>query len=328
MGACPPLTALDMGAAVPLPCTTLPRPPMREIVYLISQDLLPDAPDARSDRFELDLQVAALSPALANVGARLDLQVWDDPHLMDRVRAPNVACVVIGTPWDYAGQVQHFLDTLDALARVRPVLNAPDLVRWNAKKTYLADLEARGISTIPTLFVDRVDPPAVAQAFAHFGCTRLVAKPVIGAGAHRQVLLHHGQALPHPDLCPPAGALLQPYLPSIEQDGELSLIFVGRTFSHALQKRPQKGDYRVQSMYGGWETPTEPSPQAIALATRALDAIPHASTLLYARVDLVQRDAGSLAVIELELIEPYLYPVQGPALGPLFARRLAALQGW
>jgi hypothetical protein len=44
---------------------------------------------------------------------------------------------------------------------------------------------------------------------------------------------------------------------------------------------------------------------------------------------MVRAPDGGLVVMELELIEPYLYPEQGPRMGELFAealeRRLAAL---
>ena len=48
---------------------------------------------------------------------------------------------------------------------------------------------------------------------------------------------------------------------------------------------------------------------------------------LYARIDMVRLDDGRLAVIEAELIEPYLYPEQGPELGPLLAAGMARRLG-
>jgi hypothetical protein len=40
---------------------------------------------------------------------------------------------------------------------------------------------------------------------------------------------------------------------------------------------------------------------------------------LYARVDMVRGDDGRLVLMELEVIEPYLYPVEGPRLGEMIA---------
>ncbi|CAN0534430.1 unnamed protein product, partial [Scytosiphon promiscuus] len=41
---------------------------------------------------------------------------------------------------------------------------------------------------------------------------------------------------------------------------------------------------------------------------------------LYARVDMLRHPDGSLLLMELELIEPYLYPEQGARLGGLIAK--------
>lgn len=58
-----------------------------------------------------------------------------------------------------------------------------------------------------------------------------------------------------------------------------------------------------------------------------VDAIPH-DVPLYARIDMVREDDGGLLVMEAEMIEPYLYPEQGPNLGATMAeaieRRLGA----
>ena len=100
-------------------------------------------------------------------------------------------------------------------------------------------------------------------------------------------------------------ALVQPYVPSVAERGERSLIFFGGRFSHAVDKIPARGDYRVQEMYGGRYRRHQPTPPEMAAAERALAAAP-ADALLYARVDLVEGGDGPL-VMELELIEPELF---------------------
>lgn len=287
------------------------------IAYLTSADMLPGSPQARPDLYELEHQLAALGPACAARGLHLDLRVWDDPAL----RAEDYDAVVIGTTWDYQDRAALFLDRLDALGRVRPVLNPPAVVRWNAHKSYLADLERQGVPVVPTLWVDRVDAAALAGAYDALGADRLVAKPVVGACAVRQVRVARGEPLPPPELCPPAGALIQPFLEAAEAEGEYSFVFCGGELSHALLKRPRPGDYRVQSVYGGTEQAIDPAPADLALARAVLERVP--GRLLYARVDMMRGASGQLQLMELELIEPYLYPEQGPGLGPRFAAALA-----
>ena len=109
-------------------------------------------------------------------------------------------------------------------------------------------------------------------------------------------------------------------IPMIEQEGEFSFIFIDGKLSHALIKRAAPGDYRIQSLYGGVETAIEPdasdSRDAHAIM-ETLDEVP-----LYARVDMLRGEDGRLLLMELEMIEPYLYPEQGPEFGERLAAAL------
>jgi len=89
------------------------------------------------------------------------------------------------------------------------------------------------------------------------------------------------------------------------EEGEYSFLYFGGQFSHGLIKRPKKGDYRIQSIYGGSEETYTPSKEERASARLVLDALDF--TPLYARVDLLRGRDGTLKLIELEMIEPYLY---------------------
>ena len=120
-------------------------------------------------------------------------------------------------------------------------------------------------------------------------------------------------------------ALVQPFLPAAQHEGEYSFVFCGGELSHALVKRPAAGDYRVQSVYGGTEQVVHPSAADLDLARAVLAAAP--GEALYARVDMMRGPDGGLLLMELELIEPYLYPQQGPELGPRFAAALARRLG-
>jgi hypothetical protein len=118
--------------------------------------------------------------------------------------------------------------------------------------------------------------------------------------------------------------MIQPFLPAIQAEGELSFVMVDGCFSHGLIKRAKAGDYRIQSMYGGTEAAVEPAPADRAAAEVVMALLPFAEAPLYARIDMVRLDDGRLAVIEAELIEPYLYPLQGPKFGALLAEAILA----
>lgn len=100
-------------------------------------------------------------------------------------------------------------------------------------------------------------------------------------------------------------AMVQPFLPLLEERGELSLTYIAGQLTHAVRKRPAPGDFRVQSIWGGTVERSDAAPGHVELAERALSQL--ASTPLYARVDLVSGLDDHPCLIELELIEPNLY---------------------
>ena len=80
-------------------------------------------------------------------------------------------------------------------------------------------------------------------------------------------------------------------------------------FSHAVQKVPVPGDYRVQDDFGAKDHPYAMSADARAIAKRAVDTAEAlvGERLLYARVDMMWDRADALVLTELELIEPSLF---------------------
>ena len=276
-------------------------PTTRRVAVLASADMMPDSASPRADAFERDEQMQKLRPALAAHGVGVELRPWRE---LDGF-AGEFDAVLPLLCWDYWDDRDVFLAALEWASLHTRVFNPPEMLRWNTDKRYLLELASKGVPGVPTLEVERTTEAAVADAFAHFQTDQLVAKPRIGAGAWRQARLARGEALPPESDLPPGAALLQPFLPSIEEDGEVSLLFFGGAFSHALRKRAKAGDYRIQSLYGGREERLEATPVMRDVAAQALSHI--SQTPLYARVDLVRGLDGAWALIELELVEPYLY---------------------
>ncbi|MEI6641244.1 MAG: hypothetical protein WCL10_04355 [Novosphingobium sp.] len=281
-----------------------------KIAFLACATTLPGAPDRRGDAFEHDQQMAALTAAL-----RPGESVEDIDWLAPLEAFAGFDLAIIGTPWDYQDNREAFLAKLEAIAALGvPVCNAPEVVRWNIDKGYLAELGERGVATIPTLLLDNPGRDEILAAFDHFGCDRLVVKRRVGAGAEGQFDFTR-RAPPAEDWRMGHPALVQPFLPGIVTEGEHSLIFIDGAFSHGLIKRPAPGDYRVQSLYGGWDTAVMPAPADLAAAEAVLAGLPFPAPL-YTRIDLVRGPDGNLLLMEAELIEPFLYPLQGPELGP------------
>ena len=58
-------------------------------------------------------------------------------------------------------------------------------------------------------------------------------------------------------LLPHESFMLQPYFEKVETEGEFSAIYFDGQFSHAVQKIPVPGDYRVQDDYGASDFPVD-----------------------------------------------------------------------
>ena len=220
--------------------------------------------------------------------------------------------------WGYHLDPPRWHALLDRLERERvTTLNPIRLLRWNSDKRYLAELAEAGIATVPTRLVESFDDDALADARADFG-TELVIKPPVSAGADGTHRIGPGDGIPDDARGKPM--LLQPFLTAVADEGEYSILMFGGAYSHAVIKRPKAGDYRVQLHHGGSDEPCDAPAGAIDLANAALAAAPADSA--YARVDLIRLNDGTLAVIEMELIEPALWLEHAPDRGASFARAI------
>ncbi|MGH6615826.1 ATP-grasp domain-containing protein [Sphingomonas sp.] len=208
--------------------------------------------------------------------------------------------------WGYHLDVARWEAMLAAWPADWPLFNAPALLAANTRKTYLAELEADGIPIVPSWF-GRADTASVAAAFDHFGSEQLVIKPQVSGGSYRTVRIGRGDPVRQLD-----DAIIQPFVPAVSDEGELSFLYIEERFSHAVRKVAADGDFRIQPQFGGIFTRFDPDVEQRALSDRVIAALPEPA--LYTRVDLLRLADGSLALMELEAIEPDLYPHLEPEL--------------
>ena len=254
----------------------------------------------------------------AEIGLTFAIVKWEDEALL---RAPPAAAL-IRSCWDYPERPAEFIARLDALeaAGVR-LVNPASIVRWNARKTYLDDFAKAGVATIPTLFVDRCDARAVLRAFDTFDAAELVIKPQIGAGSRDTIRVRRNvwSEMDLPD-APQGPAMLQPYLPAIETEGERSLFYFGGAFAYAIHKRPAAGSWFANQEDTEFSR-AAPQAKDLALADNVIAAAPPG--LVYARVDIVTGGLGAPVLIEMEAIEPHLLLGLAAEGAGLFVRALA-----
>lgn len=250
---------------------------------------------------------------------------WDDPSI-DWQRFDGI---VLRSTWNYHLHISEFVRWLARLEELGvAVWNPLDLVRWNVDKRYLGDLARRGIPIVPTVWLDQDGARPLDDILQERGWDQAIVKPTVSATAYETWITTPESARSHQArldaLLQRSGVMIQPFMRQILADGEWSLIYFDGAFSHAVRKRAQSGDFRVQEEHGGQPESVQPSAELIASARRALDVLEH--PWLYARVDGVA-EGGELVLMELELVEPALYLATDPLAPQHFADAIGALFG-
>ena len=278
--------------------------------------LTPDPGDPYFQSRWADVVESNAAPLRAS-GFAIEQRAWTDDRDLS-----GFDLVLPLLAWGYPRAHRQWVETVRGWAAAGVAVHNPaSVLIWNSDKSYLGRLAERGVPVVPTLYADRLTPEILEGATRRFGTDRLVAKPQISAGAWQTIRWSPGGTLTGG---PEGPAMIQPYLEAIETEGEVSLLFFGGRFSHAIAKRPQPGDFRVQPEFDGVITAYDPAPDELAAAMAVLAAIEE--RLLYARIDLV-RGADGPMLIEIELIEPDLYLGHDRARGAMFGAAARELIG-
>ena len=248
---------------------------------------------------DYDPDAPVLTSALEAGGVDATFAIWDDSS----VNWGDYDLVVIRSTWDYVERRDEFLIWARSIEHL---LNPYGVIEYSTDKHYLADLEGHGLRIVPSRFCDVGEEP-------EFFDGDFVVKPCVGAGsmdasrytkddvekARRHVAALHAKG---------RDVLIQPYVDSVDSEGERALVFIDGAFSHAMTKAAmlnvteldRSGLFRLDQM-----SLAIAEPDAVHYAEKVLSA-KGLSHLLYGRVDLVRTNEG-WAIMELELVEPSLF---------------------
>jgi glutathione synthase/RimK-type ligase-like ATP-grasp enzyme len=257
-----------------------------------------------------------LREALRARGAEGRSLVWDE----EEAGWGDFDLCLVRSTWDYHEKHERFLAWTREVESAATLHNPADLIAWNSEKTYLRELAEAGVATVPTVWVYRGSETDIEEILDREGWNEVVIKPVVDLGAKNLQRARAGDGSVQEALATVLArhaAMVQPFLPSLEEQGETSLVYIDGAFSHAVRKRPAAGDFRVQNIWGGTVEAAQPRAEQLELAEAALAFL--SQPPLYARVDLVEDLSESPALIELELIEPNLYLVTRPAAAEALA---------
>ncbi len=251
------------------------------------------------DDVQFDPDAEILIDALAGVGLEGSMCVWNDPS----VSWSDFDLTVIRSTWDYTDDLEGYMSWARGIERL---LNPLPVIEYSTDKHYLGDLERRSHRIVPTLFCDVGEEPM-------FPPGPFVVKPTVGRGSIGADKYGHDErdrALAHVRQLHTDGqdVMIQPYVSSIDHEGERALVFIDGSFSHAMTKAAMLNTaatdrdalFRRKQM-----SVAVAEPDAVSFGEAVLDE-DRFRGLLYARVDLVKMAEG-WAIMELELVEPSLF---------------------
>jgi O-ureido-D-serine cyclo-ligase len=283
--------------------------------------------------FALDEDLAPLQQAMQSLGVEAPILAWDDPS----VSWSRFDAALLRSPWDYTDRLDEFLAWAEHVDAQTTLLNPLAVIRANTDKHYLGQLAKLGLAVVPSEFVEPGDN--AAQALASFlkkyrDAAEFVVKPSVGAGsrdAQRYGREQVDAATAHIARLVDAkrSVLLQPYLASVDKDGETALIFFDGQFSHAIRKGAllQRDEGPTRALFAPEKiTSRQPGADELALGGAVLAAL-RESPLAYARVDLIRAADGSPCLLELELTEPSLFFQYAPGSAARFAATVLARLG-
>ena len=256
-----------------------------------------------------DLDIPFAIKAAEQLEIDLDFANWNDKS----IAWESFDAAVIRSAWNYVPVRDEFLEFAKIVETKTKLFNSYEVMKWNTNKTYLSILENKGVPIIPTKFANNLDEALPAIKWAFEKSSAVAIKPTVGAGARLA-----GKALTEEEaikyvkriLEAKRTVIIQPYISSVDDEGEKAIIVINGEISHAAKKVPALTKGGHGDAAGQLEITTEMKDIVKTISS----AVSEWNDLLFARVDVVRMDE-KLVLMELELTEPWLFMQFRPEAG-------------
>jgi len=256
-----------------------------------------------------DLDIPFAIKAAEQLEIDLVFANWNDKS----IAWESFDAAVIRSVWDYVPVREEFLQFAKNVETKTKLFNSSEVMKWNTNKTYLSILENKGVPIIPTKFANNLDEALPAIRWAFEKAPAVAIKPTVGAGARLA-----GKASTEVEaidyvkkiLEAKRTVIIQPYILSVDDEGEKAIIIINGEISHAAKKVPALTKGGHGDAAGQLEITTEMRD----IVKNISNAVSEWNDLLFARIDVV-RMGEKLVLMELELTEPWLFMQFRPEAG-------------
>ena len=256
-----------------------------------------------------DLDIPFAIKAAEQLEIDLVFANWNDKS----IAWESFDAAVIRSAWDYVPVREEFLQFAKNIETKTKLFNSSKVMKWNTNKTYLSILENKGVPIIPTKFAINLDEALPAIRWAFEKAPAVAIKPTVGAGARLA-----GKASTEVEaidyvkkiLEAKRTVIIQPYILSVDDEGEKAIIVINGEISHAAKKVPALTKGGHGDAAGQLEITTEMRD----IVKNISNAVSEWNDLLFARIDVV-RMGEKLVLMELELTEPWLFMQFRPEAG-------------
>ena len=246
-----------------------------------------------------------LKTELEKLGLRVIKKAWDSSDF--NWSATKFA--VFRSTWDYFDKFKEFKKWLEKVKKQTTFINSYELINWNLDKKYLIELNKKGINIPTSVVVTKKDNLTLANLFKKYNFNEAIIKPTISGAARETYRITKNNFYDYEnkffDLKSKEDLIFQEFLNNIISQGEISLIFIGRKYTHAVKKIAKKGDYRVQDDHGGRVEVYNATNEEILFAQDCLEKCP--TLPIYSRIDIIYDNKNEICLGEIEMIEPELW---------------------
>jgi len=262
-----------------------------------------------------------LQDRLVELGHSVDIIDWDS-RTYDFGAAD---LCIIRSCWDFHHKPKLYLEKLKQISQGSILINSIALLGSYTNKRYLLNLETKGIPIVPTAIIRK--PREISVILPLWNTKQIVIKPTISASGDSTYRLDADnistidEALQH--ILPKGDAIVQPYIESIETEGEISTVVIDGEITFSMLKKPARGGFLVHEHHGGEYIPIEANAQQQSFVGQILSMF--GEPPLYMRIDYLLDDAGKPMLLEIEINEPNLYLSQSDKTLQKFSQKIDRL---